>query len=33
MLEQSEMIEIKQGPYVDDTDKTRFESVSKNKIK
>ena len=33
MLEQSEMIEIKQGPYVDDNDKTRFESVSKNKIK
>jgi hypothetical protein len=33
MLEQSEMIEIKQGPYMDDNDKTRFESVSKNKIK
>jgi hypothetical protein len=25
MLEKSEMIEIKQGPYLDDNDKTRFE--------
>jgi hypothetical protein len=33
MLEESEMIEIKQGPYVDDNDKTRFESVIKEKIK
>jgi hypothetical protein len=24
MLEKSEMIEIKQGPYIDDNDKTRF---------
>ncbi len=32
MLEQSEMIEIKQGPYVDDNDKTRFKSVIKDKI-
>jgi hypothetical protein len=33
MLEQSEMIEIKQGPYVDDNDKTRFQGVVKEKIK
>ena len=32
MLEQSELIEIKQGPYVDDNDKTRFKSIIKNKI-
>ena len=32
MLEQSEIIEIKQGPYVDDNDKTRFKSVIKDKI-
>jgi hypothetical protein len=31
MLEQSEMIEIKQGPYLDDKDKTLFEGVSKKK--
>jgi hypothetical protein len=33
MLEQSEMIEVKQGPYVDDNDKIRFRSIAKNKIK
>jgi hypothetical protein len=33
MLEQSEMIEIKQGPYVNDDDKTRFKSIVKEKIK
>jgi hypothetical protein len=33
MLEPSEMIEVKQGPYAGDGDKTRFESVSKEKIK
>ena len=32
MLEKSEMIEIKQGPYVDDKDKTRFENIDKDKI-
>lgn len=32
MLEQSEMIEIKQGPYVNDSDKTRFKSINKQKI-
>jgi hypothetical protein len=32
MLEQSEMIEIKQGPYLDDNDKTRFKSINKEKI-
>ena len=33
MLEQSEMIEIKQGPYINDDDKTRFKSILKEKIK
>ena len=34
MLEQSEMIEIKQGPYQDgDVDKTRFKSIAEDKIK
>jgi hypothetical protein len=28
MLEASEIIEVKQGPYAGDADKTRFESVS-----
>jgi hypothetical protein len=32
MIETSEIIEIKQGPYVDDKDKTRFTSVDKKKI-
>lgn len=33
MLEASEIIEVKQGPYLGDNDKTRFESVAENKIK
>jgi hypothetical protein len=33
MIEKSEIIEIKQGPYVDDKDKTGFTSVDKKKIK
>lgn len=33
MLEQSEMIEIKQGPYIDDNDKTRFKNINKEKVK
>jgi hypothetical protein len=32
MIEKSEIIEIKQGPYVDDKDKTRFASVDKEQI-
>ena len=32
MLEDTEMIEVKQGPYTGDTDKTRFEPVSSAKI-
>ena len=32
MLEESELIEVKQGPYESDNDKIRFESVEKNKI-
>ena len=27
MLEQSEIIEVKQGPYCGDSDKTRFKSL------
>ena len=33
MLEPSEIIEIKQGPYAGDDDKTRFEPVSVDKLK
>lgn len=32
MLEQTEMIEVKQGPYLEKDDKERFESISKEKI-
>lgn len=32
MLEDTEMIEVKQGPYTGDTDKTRFEPVSATQI-
>lgn len=33
MLEPSEMIEVKQGPYAGDADKTRFEPVAARKIR
>ncbi|WP_223115319.1 cupin domain-containing protein [Hanstruepera ponticola] len=33
MLETSEIIEVKQGPYSGDKDKTRFTPVSKENIK
>ncbi len=33
MLEASEIIEVKQGPYSGEADKTRFEPVDTNKIK
>jgi hypothetical protein len=32
MLEESEMIEVKQGPYCGDMDKTRFEGVQEELI-
>ena len=32
MLEASEIIEVKQGPYVGERDKVRFDQVEKNKI-
>ena len=32
MLEPSEMVEVKQGPYCGDRDKTRFEAVSEDQI-
>jgi mannose-6-phosphate isomerase-like protein (cupin superfamily) len=32
MLENSEIIEIKQGPYVGEMDKVRFEQVNKDKV-
>jgi mannose-6-phosphate isomerase-like protein (cupin superfamily) len=33
MLETSEMIEIKQGPYVGELDKIRFEQIDANKVR
>lgn len=33
MLEQSEIIEIKQGPWAGEADKTRFEAVDKAELK
>jgi hypothetical protein len=33
MMKKSEIIEIKQGPYFNDSDKTRFMPVNKKKIK
>ena len=33
MLEATEMIEVKQGPYFGDQDKTRFEAVRREKVK
>ena len=32
MLEQSEIIEVKQGPYVGEADKTRFAAVHENAV-
>lgn len=33
MLEESEIIEVKQGPYAGDKDKTRFDCVKESEIK
>lgn len=33
ILEETEMIEVKQGPYAGEKDKTRFEPVEKEQIK
>lgn len=33
MMEESEIIEVKQGPYVGELDKVRFEPVGKEKIR
>lgn len=33
MLEASEMIEVKQGPYAGDADKTRFSPIAANKLR
>ena len=33
MLESTEMIEVKQGPYVGDQDKTRFDPVSPEQLR
>lgn len=33
MLESTEIIEVKQGPYAGDQDKTRFEAISKDQLK
>ncbi|MDQ3020505.1 MAG: hypothetical protein M3R36_08045 [Bacteroidota bacterium] len=32
VIEEIEMIEVKQGPYIGEEDKTRFKSVSKEKV-
>ena len=32
ILEPAEIIEVKQGPYIGDQDKTRFKSIDKSKI-
>jgi len=32
ILEETEMIEVKQGPYAGEKDKTRFEPISENKL-
>ena len=33
MIEPTEMVEVKQGPYVGEMDKTRFEQVDPTKVK
>jgi|TARA_Y100000310_G_scaffold344180_1_gene455566 mannose-6-phosphate isomerase-like protein (cupin superfamily) len=33
MLEKSEMIEVKQGPYAGESDKTRFEPIPADQVK
>ena len=33
MLEPTEMIEVKQGPYAGETDKTRFETVAPERLR
>jgi len=33
VLEEVEMIEVKQGPYVGEKEKTRFESINNDKVK
>ena len=32
MLEESEIIEVKQGPYMEEKDKEKFDSISDDKI-
>jgi hypothetical protein len=32
MIEEVEMVEVKQGPYAGDRDKTRFEGVAAEQI-
>jgi hypothetical protein len=33
MIEPSEIIEVKQGPYAGDQDKTRFEPIAREEIR
>jgi hypothetical protein len=33
MLEDSEIIEVKQGPYADDRDKTRFDPITDDQVR
>jgi hypothetical protein len=33
MLEDTEMFEVKQGPYAGESDKTRFEGINDREVK
>ena len=33
MLNEAEIIEIKQGPYAGDSDKTRFKAISESEVR
>jgi hypothetical protein len=33
MLERTEMIEVKQGPYAGDADKTRFAGIERSAVR
>ena len=33
MLNQTEMVEVKQGPYAGDSDKTRFKAIPENQVR
>jgi hypothetical protein len=33
MLEETEMIEVKQGPYIGEKDKTRFQGIAAEQVR